>query len=268
MRFIYPILLAVMLLQADNINAQLPDNQIKEYLNTQKFAIDTNANAIVLYERTNVEVVLEDREFKETKQFIKTIKILKSEGLAAAKVTLRIPRESIVDYVNKIHGKTININGDDIEETNLKSSAVSQTKNGDVYEVLFTLPDVKIGSIIQFSYNVSSPFYYKFPDWEIEGTYPKLATEYYFSYPAIVTCAWQMHMDYELVKYANKKKALAANDPFSEFSKTSAASTDYNYYLWIRRNVPTLVHQMELNKKPPEHMEISVQRVNSEDVGK
>lgn len=48
--------------------AQLSDSQIKEYLRTTKFDIDTGAKAVVLYESVHVDILMDAGIAKETRK--------------------------------------------------------------------------------------------------------------------------------------------------------------------------------------------------------
>ena len=42
----------------------------------------------------------------------------------------------------------------------------------------FTFPNIKEGSILEYSYRIESPYYFNFGDWEFQGDLPKIYSEF------------------------------------------------------------------------------------------
>ena len=59
-------------------------------------------------------------------------------------------------------------------------------KDGDYKIIKFTYPDLQEGSIIEYTYTMTVPVYYKhefIPDWSFQGDYPYLWSEYTIEVP-------------------------------------------------------------------------------------
>jgi transglutaminase-like putative cysteine protease len=91
--------------------------------------------------------------------------------------------------VSGIKGITYNLENGKSVETKLRSEGIFEeetTSNWD--QVKVTLPAVKEGSVIDFTYTVTSDFFFNFQDWEFQTTIPVKWSEYrayipeYFQY--------------------------------------------------------------------------------------
>lgn len=144
-------------------------------LNMNIYSKDTTANAVVLYEHANYYLD-EDKDYKKTTDFYFKIKILKKEG--AEKATVKIPFYG-EEKVHSIKGITYNISENNIiNKTHLLDSKV-YTK--DLYrkwkEITFTLPNIKEGSVIEYSYSITSP-YSRIDDWYFQSDIPKIKSDF------------------------------------------------------------------------------------------
>lgn len=144
-------------------------------LNMNRYEKDTTANAVVLYEHANYYID-ESRDYKKTTDYYFKIKILKKEG--TNKATIQIPFYG-GEKVHSIKGITYNISENN---TILKNHLIdTQVYTKDLYgewkEVTFTLPNIKEGSVIEYTYSVTSP-YSKIDDWHFQSDIPKIKSDF------------------------------------------------------------------------------------------
>lgn len=136
---------------------------------------DSTANAVVLFEHANYYLD-ESKEYKKTTDYYFKIKILKKEG--AEKATIKIPFYG-EEKVHSIKGITYNLSeNNSIHKTHLLESKI-YTK--DLYtkwkELTFTLPNIKEGSVIEYTYSITSP-YSKIDDWYFQSDIPKIKSDF------------------------------------------------------------------------------------------
>ena len=162
-----------------------------EDLKMTRYEKDTSAAAVILADIGETTFQY-DQSLGFYLQFdrLKRIKILSKEGLEYANI--RIPLYHDGDIDEKLMGlkaMTINLENGKVQETKLKSDAVfheKQDANIDLKKV--TLPNAKVGSVIDISYSIRSEFIFNFQDWEFQNSIPTVWSEYrasipeYFSY--------------------------------------------------------------------------------------
>ena len=160
-------------------------------LKMDKYEKDTTASAVVLADYGVSSIEYDQTEgFKVYFERITRIKILKKEGYSFA--DFKIPYYHSNDAEEKIVALKVlthNLeNGKDVE-TKMKSDAIFKEKsdgNTDVQN--FTAPNVKVGSVVEVTYRITSDFLHNFRDWEFQSTIPIVWSEYraeipeYFNY--------------------------------------------------------------------------------------
>lgn len=115
-------------------------------------------------------------------------KIINKNGFDEANVTIPLyvsgtAEEKLTDL--KAH--TYNLENGQIVETKLESSSVFKDKlSKHIMIKKFTFPAVKEGSIIEYSYTVTSDFLRNLQPWEFQGNYPCLWSEYNVKIPSFL----------------------------------------------------------------------------------
>ncbi|KAB7529364.1 DUF3857 domain-containing protein [Flagellimonas olearia] len=137
---------------------------------------DTTAAAIYLYEKG-------ENYFEARQGYIWLIttyhakkKILKKQGFDEAEIIIPYYRAKAGrERVNAI--KAITHNGN-------RKQVVASDKifdldvNERLSQIKFTFPSVEVGSVLEYSYEIQSPFFYNLSGWEFQSAIPKLYSEY------------------------------------------------------------------------------------------
>lgn len=162
---------------SESFNVNLNDVQ------TRTFTRDSSANAIVIYEQGNSYVDKKDFDLHTEKKH--KIKILNKEGFNHANVTIYLYKNSSdKEKVKNIKASTHHdANGKIIETHLLKDNIYTEAYNENFTVVKFTLPNIKEGSVITYSYEIVSPFMFKYHGWHFQSDIPKLYSEYKASIP-------------------------------------------------------------------------------------
>ncbi|WP_187263169.1 DUF3857 domain-containing protein [Pontibacter beigongshangensis] len=158
------------------------------------------------------------------------IKILKKSGYDWANVELPYYRRNAdKEVITSIKGFTYNLENGKITKDKLESKAVFDEKiNENLSQKKFTLPNVKEGSVIEFSYTVTSDFIYTLNSWEFQTTIPTMWSEYRARIPE--------YFDYKFLQngyhnfYTTKKDAAASAN----------AELRNEAYVWAMKDVPAL----------------------------
>ncbi|MBS1506883.1 MAG: DUF3857 domain-containing protein [Bacteroidetes bacterium] len=155
-----------------------------EDMTMKVYPLDSSASAVVLFDYgvayisvTNAIQLFYERHTR--------IKILKKEGLGFADVGIRVYHEGATEEaVLNLKGATYNLENNKIVETKMSKEGMFKEKFNRNFNIQkFTLPNVKEGSIIEYSYKISSDFYTYFPNWQFQKSIPVRLSEYWAMIP-------------------------------------------------------------------------------------
>ena len=137
---------------------------------------DTTATAVYLYEYgDNYFEIRDDYIWLITKYHAK-IKILKKEGFEHANIEIPLYRtkdrkEKLVNVKAITHNNQAKIY---VNKSEVFEEVVSE--KGSL--VKFTFPNVQEGSIVEYEYEMQSPFYFNFTGWNFQSEIPKIYSEF------------------------------------------------------------------------------------------
>ena len=160
-------------------------NVTNDDLKIKTYSKDSTANALIIYEYGNSYVDPDD--FRLKTEIKRKIKILNRDGFSKADVSVLLykngdRKEKITDIV----GTTSNINANgtvDIQKLD-ESQVFTENYNNNYTLVKFTMPDIKEGSVIKYSYTLDTPFMFNYKSWYFQSDIPTLYSEYHASIPA------------------------------------------------------------------------------------
>lgn len=222
--------------------AQVPEMDWKdvkmEHLKMKSYDADTNASAVVLFDKGHV--VFDDEQNLVLDAHVR-IKILDKDGLDYADVQLGF-NQAAGQSIDKIKGFTYNLNSGKENRERLRKRDIFEDKiSKDIKVYKFTLPKVKEGSIIEYKYTkvVGGPR--EIPDWSFQWDIPVKWSVYTAAIPA-----W-----YQYTQYLQGGKKLYIYDREvnrqmlmidSEYGMLSGV-TNVLKYKWIMKDVPALEKQ-------------------------
>lgn len=149
----------------------------KEELLQKVHPTDTSASAAYLFKRGKTYFRVNDRFFMVTEVECR-IKIYKKEGYEYATQEMPYYTGGKTVKLNFSDAYTYNLVGGEIVKTKLKSDGEFNEEVSDNYSVKkITMPNVKAGSVIEFKYEITTPYFQVFPDW-------------YFQYPIPANNIW------------------------------------------------------------------------------
>ena len=150
--------------------------------------IDSNANAVILSDVGSVHFVGNKHSwFSYVYQRQTRIKILNKSAFGdLATVVIPLYREGEnAEIVDKIAASTYNLENGQVIVTKLEKTDLFVTQlDKNLFEGKFTLPGVKEGSIIEYTYTVTSDYDFNLPSWAFQQKeYPCLWSEYRVDIP-------------------------------------------------------------------------------------
>lgn len=188
-------------------------------LEEKVYAADTTAAAAILFNKARTFFSYDIKNgFSINTETTFRIKIYKKEGLKWAnyKLPYRIGYEKLNDdRVDFLDGVTYNLENGNIVTTKLKSEGIFKTSVNKYWkEAAIAMPNVKVGSIIEFKYILKSEDIVEFPDfnfqYEIPVNYSECDTEIpgFFVYKAVTKGGMEISAESKVVNgsliYANQ----------------------------------------------------------------
>ena len=158
-----------------------------EELKMKTYLPDTTADAVILYDEGQSEVRYDTSKdaFLLTYDRFVRIKILKQAGTSWG--TFKIPIYSFnasKEEIMGINGITFNLDGEKPVKSEMKKDAVFQERENKYWEsVKFSLPSVKVGSVIDLRYTLHSPLLWNLQTWIFQYSIPVKWSQYEVVYP-------------------------------------------------------------------------------------
>jgi len=159
------------------LHAQTPPPVIREFgkidkadLELKSCDFEPDANAEVLFDKANVYY---DQAFNICMDRQKRIKIFNDNGKNEANITLEYTSIDNVEYITGLQAETINLVDGKPEIIKIDKKQIF-TKQIDKQRsaIVFSMPNVKPGSIIEFKYRWTTQVFYNMPDWSFQGKIP------------------------------------------------------------------------------------------------
>lgn len=171
------ILLIFLSLKFTLVNAQEVEfrNVTKEELLKEKSDIDSTAGAEILYYNREVFFNVTYSSVYLVTEVHKRIKFYndRPEDLAYATEKIRLYIKDSDEEVSKIKAYSYNLKNNYIEETKLDKSQIFENELSEsTAEVSFTLPKVKKGTVVDFTYRIQSPYYWSIDEFQFQFDIP------------------------------------------------------------------------------------------------
>jgi hypothetical protein len=211
-------------------------------IETSTFDKDSTANALVIYESGESHV--DPGEYDLRTQVKHKIKILKREGFNKATITIHLyNNKNSAEHVKNIVATTYNKEGHNVVKTSLEKENIFKEKYDENHTLVkFTLPNIKEGSVITYSYILTSPFMFKYKGWDFQNDIPKIYSEYKTSIPG----NWQYHI--KLVGY--KPLDINTHDikkTCLEGARGATADCSINHY--AMKDIPAFIEEDYMTSK-------------------
>lgn len=170
------------------INAQKheflnPSKLTEEELLKSKSLIDENASAEFLYRSDSF--FINPNTGKLVKKYFYRIKIY-NKNKAEDYLNLEVFRNQ-KEYLSNLKALTYNLeNGKITVEKVDRDSKYKDEENGKLLITKLAFPNVKDGSVIEYSYDVESPYLFSVPEMVVELNIPSVYTEYVLDSPLFI----------------------------------------------------------------------------------
>lgn len=152
-------------------------NVSQSELQMKECSFDKEANAVVLLDeaRSNYN----DEHNLITSRHIR-IKILKAKGIDYANISIPFYRKDDFERIYDVQGMVVNTNNSGaISKKELDRKLVYKKNTSELYgELSFAFPEIKVGSIIEYTYTSSMKHYGGLRDWFFQSDIPVIQSSY------------------------------------------------------------------------------------------
>ncbi len=225
--------------------------------------LDSNANAIVLKEFGTASIQRDDNtgSLELIFEHHVKIKIYNKDGFKEANIVIPTYKdETREETISELKASTFNYVDNNFVETIMDKKAIF-VENRSKYTRLtkFTLPNLKEGSIIEYSYRLKSPNLFNFKTWEFQSSIPKVISEYLVYIPGIYNYNVSLR---GFQKLTDQKVELN-----KECLRLSGVAIDCSKINYMMKNIPAFIEEDNMtapsNFKSAIYFELSdVQNLN------
>ncbi|MCX2586485.1 DUF3857 domain-containing protein [Pedobacter sp. MR22-3] len=201
--------------------------------------IDSNANAVVLKEFGTACIQKHDisGQLELVFEYHTKIKIYNKNGFSAANII--IPTYKGANYeelITELKASTFNFIDGNFAETVMDRKAVFKENRSKYIQLTkFTLPNLREGAIIEYSYKLKSPRLFNFKTWEFQSDLPKVSSEYQVFIPGIYNYNVSLK-GYQ--KLSDQKAELS-----KECLRFDGANIDCSKITYLMKDIPAFVEE-------------------------
>ena len=234
----YHLNFVLLFLSAANIAAQdngFPFGQVTyRELEMKTYERDSSAEAVILDEFGEAHI---DDEYNLIFFHHVKIKILKKSGLKYADIEIRLYKNGLqFEKLRTVKASAFIIENSSMREIQLNPKNIfteNRYKNYDFKK--FAIPSAREGSVIEFQYELESPFLYKFKNWEFQSDIPKVYSEYWASIPGNFLYNTTLRGYLKL----SKNESKLVKDCF----RPGGNKADCGLYKYAMQNIPAFVEE-------------------------
>ncbi len=233
---------------------------LPEDFDVKSALIDSSTKAVVVADAGETKFIANTNELTFSLVFTekKRIKIINKNGFDAATITipLYVGDNNKSESLENLNAYTYNLeNGNVVKSRVEKSSVFTEKHNKRWIYKKFTFPALKEGSIIEYSYQVKSDFFFNLQPWTFQGEYPVLWSQYeadipefykYVTltqgYPAFfINKVKKAQTSFSFVEHVDRGGVgLGGRNDAGSGTNSFKIEGEIDYHTWVMKNVPAL----------------------------
>lgn len=200
-------------------------------LEMTKCDFEPDANAEVLFNKGDVYY---DGSFDITGEYHKRVKIFNDNAKDEANIRIEYYGGNRLEYITDVQAETINLVNGKPEITKLDKKLIyTQTVDKVRNAIVFSMPNVKAGSVIEYKYKYHTVEISNFPSWDFQQKIPVRYSELDTSIPDLLYFREVNHVWVPYSKFNHKSDART-------MPGNSALSYNEEKYLRVIENIPSL----------------------------
>ncbi|MFD2163266.1 transglutaminase domain-containing protein [Paradesertivirga mongoliensis] len=205
----------------------------------KRYDKDTSAAAVVLKEYG--KAYISNNDLAVVFEYHVRIKIFNSKGYNSGNVEIPLRKSdaNTFEKVRDIKGITFFVDENNlIRNTELEAKQIfKESKAGKYHDLVkFAMPNVKDGSIIEYSYVIESPYRFNFRTWEFQSDIPKAYSEFC----AVIPGVYNYNVSIRGPLRLTRDEAVLEKECFSPGGGWKADCSKLTY---IMENVPAFVEE-------------------------
>ena len=206
----------------------------QEELTMTEYALDKDADAVELFRSVEVFYVLVNGDFRVINNVKCRLKVLKPDGKRVADgsgVTRGSESNTIrIETVKGLKATAYNMENGKVVKAKMESSMIHEEQLDKTDKLIkFSVPQVRVGTVIEDEYHLESDFFYELRDWYAQKDIPVAYTKYTLSIPEWLS----FHIEESGMSHLEKKEddgsITIGNEPVATKVQT-----------FIGRNLPSL----------------------------
>ena len=210
----------------------------EQELKMTEYPDDKDADAVVLFHKTDVYYGYAEGDFKVYYGVKTRLKVLKPEGkrVADKKIIFQenASNRTRKEVVTGLKAVAYNMENGKLVKTKMERSMVNEERiDKNQKQLKFSVPQVKVGTVIEYEYRIESDYFYYIRDWYAQSDIPVLYTNYELSIPD-----WFNFNIEETGSQTMEKKLY--NAPMTLFIGGESESILCNVKSFNARNLPAL----------------------------
>ena len=214
------------------------------------YSVDSSAEAVYLFDGGNTKFQGNTKgAFDVVYSVHKRIRLMNKnsfDNLSKVELRLFVGNTDFEEKLSNLQAATYNLEDGKVTITNVDKGSLFKEKEGNFIKTKFTFPNLKEGSIIEYTYTVNSPHYGRppLPGWVFQSNYPRLWSEYeivvpeFYDYVMLKQGYVPAAIDTVRVSY-DVYNIIDAGDATSSAEHISAPANTIDH-LWAMKDVPAL----------------------------
>ncbi len=152
----------------------------KDEIELKECPFDKDAEAVVLFDKGKSYFVENESSFDVVFERTTRIKILSEAGIKWAEVEIPFYQEgNIYEKIYDIEASSYNFESGRLNKTVFNTANTFDEKENEYWNIRkFAIPNVKVGSVIEYRYKINSEYKFNFRDWEFQWRIPVFYSEY------------------------------------------------------------------------------------------
>lgn len=227
--------------RADELKENLKfGHPTKAEMELTEYAPEPDAPALVLCNLRDERYTFADGGFQRVVEHKVRIKVLKTEGTDYANVSClynssKNNNMAYKEYIAGVSATAYNLEGGKTVATKMKNDLVFRERiNDDVMMLKFTIPQVKVGTVMEYTYTEHSDNGLQIDDWYAQGELPVIYTRFTLAVPECYVFAIDNTGAFPL--------EMKTGQGHMTLSLGAAESTTFGTttYSFVGRNIPSL----------------------------
>ena len=217
------------------------------------YPADPSAEAVIIQDIGDSKFIYDQNKSSFRLQFERhmIIKILSKDGYDWANHEIELYQSGAdKEEVFTLKGNSYNLENGKVQKTKLDKSSIFYENKNDFWDVQkFSMPSVKEGTVIEFTYTVMSDFFFNLRSWQFQHDIPVMYSEYNTSIPQYFTFR-KITQGYHPMSL-NEEKQIPKSIVFRSFERSnvgnresSSSSNEVRYVDFTTQLIATSVPAM------------------------